>query len=395
MMTPDEKNMLNTRLKTFVSFIVVFAVSCGIAVPLTYGEGKVYQAGKYPGELGQTYVEIDGQVYGAQANDVGPIGGGKGYTSIVTAGDYTVSTGAQLIEALAKAKRGETVFVGEDAEIDLSVRVRAEDFVLVIPGGVTLASNRGYQGSSGGLIYSDEFQTRPMIRAVGDKIRITGLRLRGPDPKLRMEIHRRSFRVGGPGHELYYKFPTSDGIITEHKALEVDNCELYGWSLAAVNLENGSDHHIHHNHIHHNQRHGLGYGVFHNTAFSLVEYNLFDNNRHSIAGTGRSRSGYEARHNVVLEHANGHLYDMHGGRDRKDGTDIAGTWMKIHNNTFVANYLPAIVIRGVPEKGALIYNNWFYIPEPGRKVIQSMGNTQVSNNIYGNPPQKIQEHYEF
>jgi len=372
---------------TPLKYFVIITIGLTVFAPLLYGEDEAYLPHTYPGEIGKTWCEINGEVFGAQANDTGPIAGGKGYTRIITQGDYTVTNAAELIAALEKVKPGETVFVKGDVEIDLSVRVRTEAFVLEIPEDVTLASDRGNQDSPGALIYSGEFKTTPLIRVTGDNVRITGLRLRGPDPKLRMDLHRRCFREGGEGHKLYYKFPTSDGIVTDYKALEIDNCMLYGWSHAAVSLRKGSSHHIHHNYIHHNQRHGLGYGVSHNQAFSLIEYNLFDNNRHSIAGTGRSPSGYEARHNVVLEHANGHLYDMHGGRDRKDGTAIAGTWMKIYNNTFTAVHIKAIVIRGVPEEEASIHHNWFYLPNPGNKAVVSDGNTQITNNVYGLEPE--------
>ncbi len=380
--------------------IVLWGIIAIVCVPLfmhqiANAEDESYIPQTRPADLSQTWTEIDNQVYGAKPDDVGPIGGRENYKRIIATGDHTVSNAQELIDALKKAKAGETVFITGETEIDMSVRVRAEDFVLEIPAGVTLASDRGHNGSAGALIYSDEFKTRPLIQVMGENVRITGLRLRGPDPKLRMELHRRSFGEGGGGHEYYYKFPTSDGIVTDHSSLEVDNCELYGWSHAAVYLRKGGGHHIHHNFIHHNQRHGLGYGVSHNLAFSLIEYNLFDSNRHSIAGTGRSPSGYEARHNVVLEHANSHLFDMHGGRDRKDGTNIAGTWMKIYNNTFVATHVRAIVIRGVPEEETLIHHNWFYIPQPGKMVIVSDGKTQVRDNLYGRVPRKQEEDYDF
>lgn len=381
--------------KAMLRCFTVLAISSFVFVSLSMSEDESYLPQTSPGDLGPMWREIDGVVYGARANDVGPIGGGKGYTRIVTSGDYSVSSAEELIEALKKAKSGETVFVKGDAEIDLSVYVRAEELVLEIPQGVTLASDRGYQDSPGASIYSNEFKTSPLIQVMGNGVRITGLRLRGPDPKLRMDFHRRCFSEGGPGHELYYKFPTSDGIVTDCDALEVDNCTLYGWSHAAVYLRNGKGHHIHHNHVHHNQRHGLGYGVSHNTAFSLIEYNLFDDNRHSIAGTGRSPSGYEARHNVVLEHANGHLFDMHGGRDRKDGTDIAGTWMKVYNNTFTCERMQAVLIRGVPVEEATIHHNWFYLPEPGKNVVGSDGRTRVTDNVYGPEPEKRLEQYDF
>ena len=79
----------------------------------------------------------------------------------------------------------------------------------------------------------------------------------------------------------------------------------------------------------------------------------------------------------------GHCFDMHGGRDRKDGTQIAGTWMKIHHNTFRAPQTP-VVIRGTPAKKAEIEHNWF--PHHGRKsppaVVHSK-NTVIRNNHYG------------
>ena len=50
--------------------------------------------------------------------------------------------------------------------------------------------------------------------------------------------------------------------------------------------------------------------------------------------------------NIDGEHANGHSFDMHGGRDRRDGTDVAGDWLAVHHNTFRAAHVHAVVIRG-------------------------------------------------
>ena len=89
-----------------------------------------------------------------------------------------------------------------------------------------------------------------------------------------------------------------------------------------------------------------------------IEYNLFNWNRHSIAGTGRPGNSYVARHNVELGVSLSHCFDMHGGRDRGDGTDTAGTLIEIYNNTFRASQTP-VVIRGVPEKRCEVHHNWF------------------------------------
>jgi len=332
-----------------------------------------------------TWVEIGGAVYGAKPDERGPIGGGKGYANVVTGGDYTVKTLDALLDALSRAKAGQVVFVPGETEIDLTARIYIEQLVLEVPEGVTIAGDRGHSGSEGALLTSDALKTPVMIRAAGPNVRVTGLRIRGPNTKRYLEHHRRSFRKGGGGHKYYYKFPTSDGIRTEHPRLEVDNCEISGFAHGGVYLSKGDDHHIHHNFIHHCQYNGLGYGVCHNTAASLIEQNLFDWNRHSIAGTGRPGNSYVARHNVELGVSLSHCFDMHGGRDRRDGTEIAGTAIEIHNNTFRAPQTP-VVIRGVPQDKCDVHRNWFPKHRGPTLAVRASSKTNVFNNAYGAEP---------
>ena len=329
-------------------------------------------------------IELNGAVYGARADERGPIGGGSGYVPAVTSGEITADTLETLIDALAKAEPGETVFVPGGAEIDFTTFVYIDKFVLEIPGGVTLASDRGVNGSPGALLFSDALETRPLIRVNGPGVRISGLRIRGPNPKRYLDHHDRAFGQGGGGHSYYYKFPVQQGISTVYDGLEVDNCEISGFGHAGVGLSKGQNHHIHHNYIHHCQYNGLGYGISHNESSSLIERNLFDWNRHSIAGSGRPGSGYTACHNVELGTSLSHCFDMHGGRDRKDGTDIAGMRMEIHHNTFRAPQTP-IVIRGVPEEACEVYRNWFPLHAPGQAV-RAGERTTVSDNAYGADP---------
>ncbi|MDA0709625.1 MAG: hypothetical protein O3B73_05365 [bacterium] len=327
-----------------------------------------------------TRIQLKGQTCGASSDLVGPIGGGTGYTARIAPTGALLGTLDELLDALARAKSGDVLVLHPDSEIDCTERVYIEELVLDIPDGVTLASNRGENGAPGAMLFSDAFQTRPLLRALGSHVRITGLRLRGPNPKQCLEHHRRSF-VEGRGHDYYYKFPTSSGILCEYDHLEVDNCELAGWSLAAISLSKGTDHHVHHNFIHHNQYNGLGYGVSHDLGQSRITHNLFNDNRHSIAGTGRPGGGYEASHNIELGRSLSHCFDMHGGRDRKDSTTVAGTWMHVHHNTFFCPKT-AVVIRGIPQEKAEIDHNWFY-QSPTELAVRSDGNTEITNNVYG------------
>ena len=269
------------------------------------------------------------------------------------------------------------VYLADTARVDLTGDQKIE-----IAGGVTLASGRGKPDTDGGLVYSKELETIPLFVATGPDVRVTGLRLEGPDTMRRTEQMRQLSAEG-----RYYSIPNSRAIETFEPRLEVDNCELFGWSHGAIFLRaNSTDNHIHHNYFHHNQRHGLGYGVVMDQSEALIEANRFDWGRHHIAGTGRPGTSYEARYNLVLENANSHSFDMHGGRDRDDGTDIAGTVIRIHHNTFLAIDVAAVVIRGVPEEYCDIYNNWFihFVPGVAVKQVNAKGNVRHYANQYTN-----------
>ncbi len=320
-------------------------------------------------------------IYGAEGNPTGnPMGGGAGYNRMVmpSEADYTVENKTQLLSALAAAGEGQIIYINDHAEINLTGERGIE-----IPGNVTLASGRGQNSVSGGLIYTDEFYASlyPFLLADGEKVRLTGLRLRGPDREI--------------GDHHYSPYHLGRGIQTGYPLLEVDNCELWGWGHAAVLLTAGAiNAHIHHNYIHHNRRSGYGYGVCHGYSTeteqinSVIEANIFDYCRHHIAGTGTPGLSYEARYNICLGHDNGHCFDMHGGADRGDGTDIAGDLILIHHNTFRDSDVTAICIRGIPQEEAQIHHNWFYHASESAAVIQTNadGNLNVYSNFYGSIP---------
>ena len=140
-----------------------------------------------------TWIRKNGQIYGAKPDERGPIGGGYGYKKIITKGDYHVKNIDDFQHALKAVKPGQVIFMDKDVEIDCTALIFTEKFQIKIPGDVTLASDRGFKDSKGAIIMSSHFGINPLIHALGPNIRITGLRLIGPDPKPRLEHHQRAF----------------------------------------------------------------------------------------------------------------------------------------------------------------------------------------------------------
>jgi hypothetical protein len=176
--------------------------------------------------------------------------------------------------------------------------------------------------------------------------------------------------------------------------LEIDNNELYGWTGAAVAINDDGERipyfdsptmiRIHDNYIHHNQHIGrFGYGVvIGNGAYAKIQRNVFDWNRHAIAGDGSDDSGYIALENLVLKNGglhewvfgawvHTHQFDMHGQdscgfwdifSDKLFNCGTAGHDMIIRYNTFLYTEDDAIKLRGTPQLqpvGAFVGNNVF------------------------------------
>ena len=307
------------------------------------------------------------ETFGCEANPTGnPIGGGTGYSEIFTDGDFTVRTVDEFFAALKKAKAGQRVFLPDGVEIDLTGRRNID-----IPGGVTLAGTRGLNGSAGALLFTTLRESHRLFRTTGDSARLTGLRFRGAyGGTKRVSDHSGFLSIG-------------------HFGTEVDNCEVFDFPVSGIGVSASALRvRIHHNFIHNCQRGGLGYGISTGASDVRIIANKFDACRHHIASGGRPGSGYEAAWNLVGPHATSHHFDMHGGRDRGDATDIAGDWLLIHHNTFQGGRHRHVVIRGVPSQGAEIHHNWFVGPT-GERVI-SRGNTKIFRNVHG-PDKKLEE----
>jgi len=310
-----------------------------------------------------------------QLNPTGdPIGGGPGYRDIKAeeVAVFVVSTKDELIKALRAAKAGMEIYVRDDAEIDMTGAINQ-----TIPGGVTLASGRGRNGSRGALIYSNTLTDNekgggdtPLFKTGGHKVRVTGLRLRGP------------FAEAGDWH--FEHVGVACGIRSLHESLVVDNCEWWAWNKWAIDLQKASAAHVHHNYIHHTRRWGYGYGVwvgFHGAA--LIEANLFDFSRHHIGSPGQASSTYEACYNICLGHDVQPSFDRHGTAGEGGGLTL------IHHNEFRNPTEPAILLRGTPVLAGRFHHNWFYHPnrEAAFRIVNNVSKKfYIHDNHYGPVP---------
>ncbi len=275
-----------------------------------------------------------GESYGAVNSnpELHPIGGGTGYSDIFTPEDpritHVVLNTSHFLDTLEEVQPEDVVYIPENVDIDLT----GIYYGVTIPGGVTIASNRGDEGSAGGRILQNRDGNDPTsggwkdqcaLKTGGDNVRVTGLRLEGPD----MTTQR------GSGAGKIGKV----GLNCLHQNVIVDNCEISGWGNVGVNADYGPQSYatyIHHNYIHHCQRDGFGYGVL-NDGITLIEANVFDYCRHMIADDGDPGQFYEARYNIFGANCTSHQVDAHPPGGWNNPQPELGTAVYIHHNTFL------------------------------------------------------------
>jgi hypothetical protein len=274
-----------------------------------------------------------------------------------------------LVQALGTPNT--LINVANQVQMNLSGRSN-----IVVAPGVRLIGGRTPR-EPGPRLYTTTSPTRLFVLAKmgwpentwADNVRISGLRIDGG-----------VMGVAGEGT------PAATGI-TVHSCVnvEIDNNEIYGWRGSGVDVRDLDDQRIalgsnpmtvriHDNYIHHNQHEGkLGYGVVASKgAYALIEKNVFDWNRHAIAGDGSDGSGYLAYRNLVLEEGglhewllvgwyHTHMFDMHGQDDcwgdRNCGP--AGEYMDIRYNSFLFTADSAFKLRGTPAIRADVAQNVF------------------------------------
>ncbi|HBE13669.1 MAG TPA: hypothetical protein DCY74_05805, partial [Clostridiales bacterium] len=200
-----------------------------------------------------------------------PTGGGKGYSKIYSTGDYVVTDLYDLQYALIKAKAGEVVFIPGGTVMDFSIG--SELNTLVVPEGVTIASDRGLvredgSVSPGAIITSFAMINEPLIDVSGNNVTLSGIVLKGCDPFTHYSHYNKAYETGlRNGNRYYAMLPYTRGIVVTGSNLTIDNCEFTGFSFAAIHFDTGSDRIVSENNVishcyfHHNQRASAGIAV--------------------------------------------------------------------------------------------------------------------------------------
>ena len=195
----------------------------------------------------------------------------------------------------------------------------------------------------------------PLISVQADGVIIEGLKIEGVETDgKKKEI----IELNKQGKKGVYEFPVTRGIHVLSNDVVIKDCEISGFSHAAIHAENAVNLLVEDNFIHHNQRWGLGYGVsLHLLSTAKILNNKFNHNRHSIAGSGSPGQSYEAAYNWFGKNHSASPLDMHGGKDRKDGTQIAGKVVYIHHNTIRDGLNYAFIHRGIPQDFVIFEHN--------------------------------------
>jgi hypothetical protein len=278
------------------------------------------------------------------------------------------------------------------------------------------ACARGPRSFGPRIFVTDHRGSKALFQIRGDNVLFSGFRLEGPTSGI------------GQGDDILEKgisiWPFASPAPIHH--IEISNMEIFNWSGQGIQVgdndaqaergrlfnTNEGAVHIWNNFFHHN-RHGAGdgYGVESaGGAYVLIERNVFDENRHAIAGGSRAKdsldySGYTARDNLILSggglHCSDswyyafcawlcncwhtHQIDMHGDQNEWYSSNnwecgTAGETMIIQRNTVFYTAGLAIKIRGNPADKAVVDGDVFSHGSPGDAIGQN-GNCGFGDNI--------------
>ncbi len=262
--------------------------------------------------------------------------------------DAPVTTVEQFKARLTGAKEAEVILIGEGARLDLTAEPTIRVTVPVVIKGI-----RASDGTTPSLVHRGK--PFPMLMIEAPEVRIEDLKFEGVETDSKKDEIISLNRRGIKG---VYEFPVTRGIEIVARGVFISGCELSGFSHAAIFLRGDSSAYIEKSHLHHNQRWGLGYGVaLHEQAQARITGSRFNWNRHSIAASGLPGQAYEADHNWFGPNHNDTPLDMHGGKDRGDGTEVAGRRVHIHHNKILSTAVPIFIHRGIPRDEVRIEDN--------------------------------------
>jgi hypothetical protein len=179
----------------------------------------------------------------------------------------------------------------------------------------------------------DKRGRKGLFVVTGDNVLISGFRLEGPTDYIGQgDRHEKGIIVSPPATDF-------DGnALPPIRNVEISNMEIFHWSGVGVQVQdnvpekdrdprgrgrlfntNPAGVRVKGNYFHHN-RHGAGEGYGVNStagAYVTIEQNVFDENRHAIAGGSKHKdaedySGYTARDNLILAGGGVHCRDSKG-----------------------------------------------------------------------------------
>ena len=357
--------------------------------------------------------------------DPHPIDPGVILTRVTHIDAATLAPAQVLVDAL-KAGRNVTL---------CNVDINMSGFVgIALESGQAIRARGGCERSTtsrGPRIYVTDKRARgaPLFVIRDSNVVLSGFRLEGPNPEIGTGTADREYGIQVSPHDDSQPPTVSNPDGAPRHLLHdirITNMEIFHWSGAGIDLVDTQAVHpqgrmtlasaagvlIEGNYIHHNRHYdGFGYGInVGKGAYALVRTNVFEQNRHAIAGDSvsddnRDFSGYLFQDNLILPGGGlhcregtivvcwrTHQIDMHGTKDKPlSGSKccgIAGETMLIERNTILYRGGPrtvgagpisgevwenglAIKIRGNPMGRVVVDANVFALGNKGAAIAQN------------------------
>jgi len=264
---------------------------------------------------------------------------------------YYCNNAPTIISASKNAILGDTIVVEKVCRIDLT------GYVINLSKGVTIKGNSIEDNRP--VLYKTKADGLPIIDCIGGDVAISNIVFSGPDSNFKAQFYDSLSKLD---KKEFYKYKPSKGINSNFDNIKISNCELKYFSHAGIAFYNPTNsitksNSVSNCYIHDNYRPGLGYGIANDNTKCIIYNNYFNANRHAVQGTGRPLTSYIVINNIIGSKSFGHIFDMHGGFDRKDKTNIAGGTIVVFGNLNLCANQPFVKLRGIPQQCAIVFNN--------------------------------------